>query len=356
VANLQTSVEGTVAEGMERKRTGVVVTSIAAPNTALRNIAAGCQRGGHLFWVIGDLSSPADFALDGCHFVGVEEQLRTEFRLAALCPTRHYARKNVGYLLAMQAGARILIETDDDNLPLPGFWEPRPALQIRPVIENSGWVNVYRYFTPAHIWPRGLPLDAIQTPPPPLESLRVTQAYCPIQQGLAGGNPDVDAVYRLAMPPSGDFQFDGGSAVVLSAGSWCPFNSQNTRWYPEAFPLLYLPAYCPFRMTDIWRSLIAQRICWENGWGVLFHETTVFQERNDHNLMRDFADEVPGYLHNRRIAETLADLRLTQGPAAIPDNMLRCYEALIGLDVLKAAEMPLLEAWIDDLAMLGCLV
>jgi hypothetical protein len=30
-------------------------------------------------------------------------------------------------------------------------------------------------------------------------------------------------------------------------------------------PLLYLPSHCCFRMTDIWRSFIAQRCLWELG-------------------------------------------------------------------------------------------
>ena len=35
--------------------------------------------------------------------------------------------------------------------------------------------------------------------------------------------------------------------------------------------LMYLPSTCTFRMTDIWRSLIAQRCLWELGQGVVFH-------------------------------------------------------------------------------------
>ena len=46
-------------------------------------------------------------------------------------------------------------------------------------------------------------------------------------------------------------------------------------------------------MTDIWRSFVAQRIAWANGWAILFHEPTVWQDRNEHNLMRDFRDESP---------------------------------------------------------------
>jgi hypothetical protein len=39
----------------------------------------------------------------------------------------------------------------------------------------------------------------------------------------------------------------------------------------------------------------APHALWENGWHILFHGATVRQERNDHDLMRDFADEIPGY-------------------------------------------------------------
>ena len=115
--------------------------------------------------------------------------------------------------------------------------------------------------------------------------------------------------------------------MALGKGSWCPFNSQNTTWSGGAFPLLYLPSFCSIRMTDIWRSFVAQRIAWENGWHILFHGATVRQERNDHDLMRDFADEIPGYLHNDRIRKTLEDLPLRGGKPEIMNNIRACYAA-----------------------------
>ena len=124
--------------------------------------------------------------------------------------------------------------------------------------------------------------------------------HSPIQQGLANQNPDVDAIYRLVLPLPLDFV--EAAPVALGKGAWCPFNSQNTTWWSEAFPLLYLPFHCSFRMTDIWRSFVAQRIAWENGWSILFHNATVFQERNEHSLIRDFEEEIPGYLNNRAMA------------------------------------------------------
>jgi hypothetical protein len=334
-----------------RENLAVVVTSIAAPNPVLRALAEGCRSRGHEFVVIGDEASPPDFKLEGCSFYGLKEQAETGFEFARLCPTRHYARKNLGYLLAARGGASVIVETDDDNIPRAEFWGERRRRQSVPTVAGGGWVNVYRYFTDAEIWPRGLPLDRVREAPPAFESLEVTDADCPVQQGLADENPDVDAVYRLVAPLPQSFRTD--RRLALGPGSWCPFNSQNTTWWADAFPLLYLPAYCSFRMTDIWRSFVAQRVAWENGWGVLFHEPTVRQERNEHDLMRDFREEVPGYLHNSAICEALGGLRLRPGVESLGDNLRACYEKLVGMKLVGPEELTLLDAWLGDLARVG---
>ena len=102
-------------------------------------------------------------------------------------------------------------------------------------------------------------------------------------------------------------------------------------------------------MTDIWRSFIAQRIAWENNWYILFHEPTMFQERNPHNLLKDFEDEIPGYLNNSRICKELEQLSLKQGCYYIPENLNRCYEKLISLGFIGKEELALLNTWLDDL-------
>ncbi len=334
-----------------KENIALVVTSIAKPNPVLQSLAQGCRERDHQFIVIGDKASPPEFHLDGCRFYSLEDQYQTGFKFAGLCPTKHYARKNLGYLLAIRDGASLIVETDDDNFPREEFWNERRREQTVPVAADAGWVNIYRYFSEANIWPRGLPLDCVTAQPPSFESLNKQTADCPIQQGLADENPDVDAVYRLILPLPQSFRKD--RRVVLMNGSWCPFNSQNTSWWPDAFPLLYLPSYCSFRMTDIWRSFIAQRIAWMNDWGILFHEPTVWQERNEHDLMRDFKDEVPGYLHNRSIREALENLQLQSGVENISENLRVCYEKLVSMAVIDRQELGLVDAWIDDLKQIS---
>jgi hypothetical protein len=324
------------------------MTTIQEPTPSARRTADRLVAAGGSLIVVGDKKGPARFELPATRFVPLAEQVTLPFRLAPLLPAGHYVRKNLAYLLAFAAGADRIFETDDDNAPLPA-WEPRAATVGAVRVTRPGWCNVYRLFTDQIIWPRGLPLrharDAASVDQPNL-----TRVESPIQQELANVAPDVDAAWRLTLANE-PFAFDAARpSVNLAPGAWCPFNSQATWWFKPAFPLMYLPSTCTFRMTDIWRSLVAQRCLWELGHGLTFHAPVVEQERNVHDLTRDFEDEVPGYLKNEQIARTLDALTLRPGPDALADNLVRCYEALVAIGVLKPEEMQLVRAWTHDIS------
>ncbi|MGZ6523232.1 MAG: STELLO glycosyltransferase family protein [Bacteroidia bacterium] len=332
---------------MSTKKT-LIITSIANDKHPILNqFAVECKNRNIDYIVIGDTKSPADFQLPGCDFWSVDRQQTLPFELSKITPTRHYSRKNLGYLLAIKNGSAELVETDDDNIPREEFWNPKQREVKSHVFENSGWVNVYHYFTKNMIWPRGFPLEELQKKQTDLSTLKNELINCPIQQGLADENPDVDAVYRLTYPLPLNFEIK--ARLALGKNAWSPFNSQNTYWFKEAFPLMYLPSYCSFRMTDIWRSYVAQRIAWECGLSILYHEPTVWQERNEHNLMKDFEDEIPGYSNNLNICKELQSLNLKAGQANICENLITCYQKLIDINVIGKEEMLLLKAWISDI-------
>ena len=326
-------------------RTALIVTTIQEPNDVMFSLAKGASKNGWDFIVIGDMKGPPQFNIDGADFYDLSRQKELEFSFAKICPIGHYARKNIGYLIAMNRGADVIVETDDDNFPRDSFFEQRNRERTVRLGGETGWVNVYRYFHKSNIWPRGFPLRYIQSP---VSDLGDPEGFfAPIQQGLADDNPDVDAIYRLVaqLPVT----FDHGYDVGLKVGQYCPFNSQNTTIFKEAFPLLYLPSHCSFRMTDIWRSFVALRICHALGWTVAFHGPTVWQKRNDHDLMCDFSDEVDGYLKNEAIVRVLENLNLSTDQSAVGDNLRACYEALTREEFILKDEMVLVDAWLNDL-------
>ncbi len=328
-----------------------VLTTIQAPTASVVGLAETLERFSAELVVIGDAKGPdgSEFAVG--EFIGIEKQRHLPFRLALHLPENHYTRKNLGYLVAIARGAASIYETDDDNMPLPG-WKPRNLrVRARP-IKARRWVNVYRLFSPETlIWPRGFPLDFISDPAVcSYEALPSVEIDAPIQQGLANGSPDVDAIWRLLLEEEHTFGREGEKGFWLPPGTWSPFNSQSTWWWPAAYPLLYLPSFCTFRMTDIWRSFVAQRCLWELGAGMVFHGAEVAQQRNQHDLMRDFRDEIPGYLGNGRFCETLDRLRLKAGPDAVEENLRTCYGALVESEFFPEAELVLVDSWLADIA------
>jgi hypothetical protein len=329
----------------------VVLTTIQSPTEGVRRLIARLPGSAGVV-VAGDAKGPSAYDLPAVDFLSFEDQLRLPFRLPPLLPRGHYARKNAGYLEAVRQGAECIYETDDDSIPAR-CWGSRDlrlnaprTIQGRDEGPGVKWVNVYRQFSDEVIWPRGFPLDRIHADAD-VSGRMDGSVEAPVQQGLVNGSPDVDAVWRLTMDRP--FEFERRGDLLLRAGQWCPFNSQNTWWWPVAYPLMYIPSHCTFRMCDIWRSFVAQRCLWAAGYGVAFFDADVVQERNPHDLMRDFHDEIPGYEGNQKFVGLLQSLKLAEGTGALPKNMRACYEALVTAGFFPARELELLEAWLGDL-------
>lgn len=325
-----------------------VITTIFKPTKSVEGLVSKLLGvDGHLV-VIGDVKGPQNYNTDATTFFSIEKQAGLPFKLANKLPTCHYARKNIGYLYAIRERANCIYETDDDNVP-SARWKPRSLRVDARMPQKQGWLNVFKYFTDEFIWPRGFPLDCVRNGDVDfnLSNAEEVRIKAPIQQGLADNSPDVDATWRLLHDKV--ITFNEGPSIYVKPGVWCPFNSQSTWWWPEAYPLMYLPSLCSFRMTDIWRSFIAQRCLWEMGSGVVFHSSEVYQERNVHDLMRDFEDEIPGYVGNHRFVATLEALSLKSGVGNVIDNLLSCYEALIKKGFFPEQEYDLVEAWAGDI-------
>lgn len=330
-----------------RRSKWIVITTINPPTSAVRRLArwVGC---GWAVVVVGDKKTPTNWQVDGVTYLSPGEQKRLFPDLADLLLYGHYARKNLGYLYAMAQGARVIIDTDDDNAPYDDFGRELKATVTADLLVGPGWINIYSHFSrQARLWPRGLPLDAIRARGRIVATRR--RLRCPVQQYLANGDPDVDAIYRLTVGRNVRF-LRRSRPLALDHGTWSPFNSQNTVFFAAAFPLLYLPSHVSFRMTDIWRSLVAQVCLHHGGEFVSFHAATVWQERNPHDLMKDFELETSGYLRNREIMESLRRAILKVAPNADTGTRAAAlWREMVRIGAVPSREMKLFAAWRDVL-------
>jgi hypothetical protein len=326
----------------------------------LERVAAGASKNNWQLIVAGDTKTPNELyeTRSDLIYVPFSKQQHVGQKLASCVPEKTYARKMFGYLEAFKSGSDYIIDTDDDNWPLQDFFIARDNLEFANAksdmcfaFEECGWVNVYQHFSPAStVWPRGYPLSEIKNAFP-LASLKQQPVKSIIYQGLAEGAPDVDAVHRLVFPHQ-EYVFNSADPIEIRSGAYCPFNSQNTTWQKESFFLMYLPFTCSFRMTDIYRSYIAQRIVQEMGYGVLFHHATVHQDRNIHSIIGDFRDEVMCYTDDGGFMKGLRELNL-EG-LSNDEMLMRCYEFAVAAGYVEEAELQGVAAWLHDLKELGC--
>ena len=117
-------------------------------------------------------------------------------------------------------------------------------------------------------------------------------------QALAHHDPDVDAIYRLTMP----IPFDWGDSARVGAGgerplvlprdTFAPANAQATLHTRAGLWATLLPRTVHGRVSDIWRSYIAQRLFWDVGLSLAFVGAHVTQFRSPHNYLADFDAEV----------------------------------------------------------------
>ena len=99
-----------------------------------------------------------------------------------------------------------------------------------------------------------------------------------------------------------------------------------------------VPAFVTFRFTDILRGYVAQPILQAAGYRLGFTCATVFQERNEHDLMRDFKDEGPFYLHARKCMATV--VAAVRAKSSITDNLLTAYKALHAEGIVPERRTP----------------
>jgi len=189
----------------------IVVTTIFYPTPAIHKFLSLTSHWNLI--VVADKKTPKDWqqhlklpdVSSRLFFLSYEKQLQLPFRLIQHLPTGSYARKNLGYLIAIQCGAQIIFESDDDN-----FIETNDIFYLSKVLQpnqlhwvafhqqRSSFINIYGSFGHPQIWPRGFPLDQLRNVTEDgWHSVRQNQqsnTNVYIQQYLADLDPDVDAI------------------------------------------------------------------------------------------------------------------------------------------------------------------
>lgn len=272
-------------------------------------------------------------------YLSVQEQQMLYPMLSAVIPFRHFGRKNIGYIYAIQHKAKIIWDFDDDNegiVDLSDFDSVKYSVSCREMGTNL--FNPYPYFVQPHIrvWPRGFPLQSIKDKKTFPEVCEIDKRInLGVIQSLANGQADVDAIYRLTH--DFPFNFTAERYIVLPKNKYAPFNAQATMWFPHAFMYLALPLSVNGRVSDIWRSYIADFFFHRTGLSLVFAKAYVNHQRTAHTIIADFNGEFSLYEKSLQLVDLLSNSSF--------DSMKEAYVSLYQRDFIDDKDLTFIIAW-----------
>jgi hypothetical protein len=338
----------------------IVVTSINAPTDQIKYLANIDQ---FQLLVVGDKKTNQSWHWKNVIFLNIENQKKLEYKIFKTTPFNSYTRKNIGYMYAIQNGAKFIYDTDDDNRPIVNLNEyfNFNAYDYGLMIDTNDKklsstrvLNPYAHFGQPLIWPRGYPLSEIH-------KIHYNNYICGrrktsfVQQGVVNGDPDCDAIFRLTKTMNYkkiDLKFDETSpSLQYPVGKMSPYNSQNTLFTYEAFWSLYLPQSVTFRLTDIWRSYWAQRLMWLLNGTVTFNGPNAYQLRNSHSYLNDYYEEKEMYLKTENLIKFLFEWQCNK--EKFYDCVLNLSKEMAKRDFWSYDEVVSIKYWLQDLDHIG---
>ncbi len=261
------------------------------------------------------------------------------------------ARRNIAFLEALKWGADVVISWDDDNIPTGNLghtdyfaqfaWALGHPFNGIQVTGTDHWFDPGRLLIPPTRH-RGFPYDK----PLSKTASPVTGAKVGVAAGLVLGDPDIDAVTRMEHRPDiGMVHVFGSTGVVVDHNTWTVFNSQNTAVIRELVPAWFMMPGVG-RHDDIYASLIVQRVARERGLHVHLGPPFTYQQRNEHDLMKDLRAEIDGM---ERVAQMAAALDYVVLPGkSVVEDVRVIYDFLLASDFIPAAAHTAATAYLDD--------
>ncbi|KAK9128726.1 hypothetical protein Syun_017523 [Stephania yunnanensis] len=346
-----------------RSERWIVVSVSNYPTESLRNLV---KIKGWQVLAIGNSRTPSDWSLKGVIFLSLEQQANLGFRVVDHLPYDSYVRKSVGYLFAIQHGAKKIFDVDDrgeviDNdlgkhfdLELVGE-EARQQVILQYSHENPNRtvVNPYVHFGQRSVWPRGLPLENVGEIGHEEYFTEVYGGKQFIQQGISNGLPDVDSVFyftRKTGLEAYDIRFDERAPkLALPQGVMVPLNSFNTIIHSSAFWALMLPVSVSTMASDVIRGYWAQRLLWEIGGFVVVYPPTV--HRYDRIEAYPFSEEKDLHVNVGRLTKFLVQWR--SGKHRMFEKILDLSYAMAEQGFWTDLDVKLCAAWLQDLLAVG---
>ena len=232
-------------------------------------------------------------------YITLKKQMKLGYLISKYLSLNSYARRNIGYLYAIQHGAKEIFEIDEDiaisDLNTLNFNLSNHKIYYA-IRNDSRMINPYIHFGERNIWPRGFRLNDIgfqhQNKFYILDSRNLLLTPL-IYQGLINGFPDTDSIFQKTKISKYEFEtnFSFTEPLIYFPGNFIPINSKNTKYIYDVFPFLALFSTVSENISDILRGYILQYFAWRYNGCVVYHSSKNYRLRNNISTNSNFFEE-----------------------------------------------------------------
>ena len=243
-------------------------------------------------------------------YLTLEEQMKLGYSISKFLSFNSYARKNIGYLYAIQHGAKEIFEINEDIV----------ISDLNSFNENFSKI----YF--------GIRNDS------------------KMNQGLINGDPDVDSLFQKTKISNYEYNFSFIEPFLYFPGYFIPINSKNTKYLYDLFPFLVLPSTISEKISDILRGYILQYFAWRYNGCVIYLASQNYKKKNI-SKNSNFIEEKNLFYNLDNYLDVLnkaSNLKINE-----IDTFFYIIKNLVKLGFLGEKDLKIYKAYIDDLSNIG---
>ena len=344
----------------------IVITVFNPPSSSIFNLVKTFQD--YKIVIIGNnQSNDNEWKIFGSSkrifYLSIETQNNLNYTILKFFKPNSYFRKSVGYLYAIQNGAKEIYELDEE-LEFNNYHFTNNNIEKQYISyvsrKDNIMINPYPFFGYTNIWPRGFKINDIgRQTKNNFYLINSTNLFLKplIFQGLINFFPDIDSIFsltRIKLENTFDFKISDSYPLLYFPNNFIPINSKNTKYLYEIFPLLIFPISFDENISDIWRGYLMQYFAWIIRGGVIYHITSAFRQSFKNGNHSFFKEKKNFYLLNKFLdflnVQNLNNSGSEKNTLEILNNSLKM---LIDNNIFEKIDEKIYHAYLKDLNNIG---
>ena len=294
-------------------------------------------------------------------YLSFEDQKCLNYNIISYLKPNSYYRKSIGYLYAIQHGAKEIYEIDEDlAFNDTSFLNTHFENEFVSYVNRNDSVmsNPYFYLGETNIWPRGFRIKDIGKQIDNnlgfVNSSNIDLKPL-IFQGIINNIPDTDSIFHLTglkFNNTFNINYPKLYPIIYFPNNYIPISSKNTRYIYEIFPFLMFPISYNENIGDIWRGYLMQYFAWRMKGAIIYYSSEVYKF-TELKCFQDITKEKNIYFQLERFLNVLNSNNENYNEKKPLELVIFFLKILLEKRIIKKEDFKIFQIFYKDLINIG---